>query len=51
VNYHNKIYPLFKDPGGNLFLNEDGWASTRHYPLTRTDGDTRIGKSDAGFRF
>ncbi len=51
VNYSNKVYPLFKDPNGNLFLNEDGWASTRRYPLTRTDDDYRNWKPGGGFRF
>jgi hypothetical protein len=49
VNYHNKVCPLFKDPSGGLFLNDDGWASTRRYPLTRDDDDYR--KSGGGFRF
>ena len=24
VNYRGKVYPLFQDPGGALFLDEDG---------------------------
>jgi hypothetical protein len=51
VNYNNKVYPLFEGPGGELFLNEDGWASTRHYPLTRADDDYRSWKPGGGFRF
>ena len=51
ANYKNKVCPVFKDPNGNLFLNEDGWASTRHSPLTRTDDDYRNWKSGAGFHF
>jgi hypothetical protein len=50
VNFNNKVYPLFRDPGGDLFLNEDGWVSSRHYPLTRTDDDFRAWKP-GGFRF
>ena len=34
---------------GDLFLNEDGWASTRRYPLTRTGDEYR--RSGGGFRF
>ena len=48
-NYDNKVCPLFKDPVGDLFLNEDGWASTRRYPLTRTGDEYR--RSGGGFRF
>ena len=51
VNYHGKVYPLFKDPRGNLYLNEDGWASTRPYPLTREGDDYRGWKGGSGFRF
>ena len=51
VNYHNKVYPLFRDPGGDLFLNEDGWASTRPYPLTRTGDDYKSWRLGGGFRF
>ena len=50
VNYRNKVYPLFKDPGGALYLNEDGWASTRRYPLSLGDDDYRSRKP-GGFRF
>ena len=50
VNYRNKVYPLFKDPGGALYLDEDGWASTRHYPLTRDD-DNYASRKPGGFRF
>jgi hypothetical protein len=41
VNYRNKVYPVFRDPKGTLYLNEDGWASTRHYPLTAERDDHR----------
>jgi hypothetical protein len=41
VNYRGKVYPVFTDPKGNLYLNEDGWASTRAYPLTHERDDTR----------
>ena len=51
VNYHNKVCPLFKDPSGGLFLNEDGWASTRRYPLTRSDDDYGNRVPGAEFRF
>ena len=51
VNYRNKVYPLFKDPNGALFLNEDGWASTRRYPLTQADDDYAGWKPGSGFRF
>ena len=47
VNYRNKIHPVFKDPGGALFLDEDGWVSSRRYPLTFEDGVKKPG----GFRF
>ena len=50
VNYRNKVYPLFKDPGGAYYLDEDGWASTRHYPLTRDEDDFKSWKP-GGFRF
>jgi len=49
VNYRNKVYPVFTDPRGNLYLNEDGWASTRRYPLTHERDDTR--NPAPGFRF
>ena len=49
VNYRGKIHPLFKDPGGALYLDEDGWVSSRRYPLTLDDG-SKIRKS-GGFRF
>ena len=51
VNYHNKVCPLFKDPSGGLFLNEDGWVSTRRYPLTRSDDDYGNKVPGAEFRF
>lgn len=50
VNYRNRVYPLFKDPGGALYLDEDGWASTRHYPLVRGEDEMTGGKT-SGFRF
>jgi len=29
VNYRGKVYPLFQDPGGALYLDEDGrWNAT-----------------------
>lgn len=34
VNHLGKVYPVFRDPKGGLYLNEDGWVSTRRYPLT-----------------
>ena len=49
VNYRGKVYPVFIDPKGNLYLNEDGWASTRRYPLTHERDDTR--NPAPGFRF
>jgi hypothetical protein len=49
VNYRNKVHPVFTDPKGNLYLNEDGWASTRRYPLTHERDDTR--NPAPGFRF
>ena len=48
VNYRNKVYPLFKDPGGALYLDEDGWVSTRSYPLTRCEDHS---PKPGGFRF
>jgi hypothetical protein len=50
VNYRNKVCPLFQDPGGALYLDEDGWASSRRYPLALDDGVAKTRKS-AGFRF
>ena len=50
VNYRNKVYPLFQDPGGALYLDEDGWASTRRYPLT-LDEDAVKKRKPGGFRF
>lgn len=44
-----KVHPVFKDPGGALFLDEDGWVSSRRYPLTFEDG-SKIRKP-GGFRF
>jgi len=49
VNYRNKIHPLFKDPGGALYLDEDGWVSSRRYPLTLDDGSKN--RKPGGFRF
>jgi hypothetical protein len=50
VNYRGKVHPVFKDPGGALFLDEDGWVSSRRYPLTLGDGDFKPRKP-GGFRF
>ena len=47
VNYRGKVHPVFKDPGGALFLDEDGWVSSRRYPLTFEGG----AKKPGGFRF
>ena len=41
VNHRNKVYPVFRDPQGALYLNEDGWTSTRRYPLTAERDITR----------
>jgi len=49
VNYRNKVYPVFKDPGGAFYLDDDGWASTRHYPLIR--GEDEMSGKPSGFRF
>ena len=49
VNYKNKVHPVFKDSGGKLFLNEDGWAAARQQPL-KGDRD-RLRKPDDGFDF
>ena len=49
VNYRNKVHPLFKDPGGALYLDEDGWVSNRRYPLTLDDG--LKSRKPGGFRF
>ena len=49
VNYRNKIHPLFKDPGGALYLDEDGWVSSRRYPLTLDDGSKN--RKPGGFCF
>jgi len=49
VNYRGKIHPLFKDPGGALYLDEDGWVSSRRYPLTLDDGSKN--RKPGGFRF
>jgi len=49
VNYRGKIHPLFKDPGGALYLDEDGWISSRRYPLTLDDGSKN--RKPGGFRF
>ncbi len=48
-NYRGTNQPLLKDPGGALYLDEDGWVSSRRYPLTLDDG-SKIRKS-GGFRF
>ncbi len=50
VNYRNKVHPLFKDPGGAFYLDEDGWASTRRYPLTLAE-DHFSSRKPGGFRF
>jgi len=50
VNYRGKVYPLFKDPDGALFLDEDGWVSSRRYPLTLAEDNFKIRKP-GGFRF
>jgi len=34
VNHRGKVYPVFREPKGGFYLNEDGWTSTRPYPLT-----------------
>jgi hypothetical protein len=49
VNYRGKIHPLFKDPGGALYLDEDGWVSSRRYPLTLDDGSKN--RKPGGVRF
>ena len=49
VNYRGKIHPLFKDPGGALYLDEDGWVSSRRYPLSLDDGSKN--RKPGGFRF
>ena len=49
VNYRGKIHPLFKDPGGALYLDEDGWVSSRRYPLTLDDASKN--RKPGGFRF
>jgi len=49
-NYRGKVHPLFKDPGGALFLDEDGWVSTRRYPLTLAE-DNFKSRKPGGFRF
>ena len=50
VNYRNKVYPLFRDPDGALFLDEDGWVSSRRYPLTLAE-DNFKNRNPGGFRF
>ncbi len=50
VNYRGKVHPLFQDPGGAFYLDEDGWASTRRYPLT-LDDDAARKRKPGGFRF
>jgi len=50
VNYRNKVYPVFKDPGGAFYLDDDGWASTRHYPLIRGEDDFKSSEPSS-FRF
>jgi hypothetical protein len=50
VNYRNKVYPVFRDQGGKLFLNQDGWVASRVYPL-RTDRDANRPRPDDGFDF
>jgi len=50
VNYRGKVHPLFQDPGGALFLDEDGWVSSRRYPLTLAEDNFKNCKP-GGFRF
>ena len=34
VNYRGKVFPLFQDPGGALYLDEDGWVVVATVRLT-----------------
>jgi len=50
VNYRGKVYPLFQDPGGALYLEEEAWPRPRRYPLT-LDEDAVKKRKPGGFRF
>ena len=44
ANYKNRIYPLFSDGQGGLYLEETGWTATDQRPLRRNPNESRLWK-------
>jgi hypothetical protein len=44
ANYKNRIYPLFSDGQGGLYLEVTGWTATNQRPLRRYPNDERLWK-------
>jgi hypothetical protein len=42
ANYKNRVYPLYSDGKGGLYLEENGWTATSPRPLTRTAEGYRL---------